>query len=1055
MYLATTDPIDAAALRSKATIELRETEIDSEWPARLTRSGALVLLLYLAGYAADDIFGHRHLCVCSGVLALHLFSMGIVVVAFGVTYFPFYHRHWRGVTLGLSLFTLVVLGTIGVIESRIDPLRIALAVFIIGTGAVTPWSTRWQAAFNASAIGILLLAAHWSGDIDPAPLMNWMALLSAVLLSQIAVHIGAESRREMSAHIMMLRESHRQLRVEMEAGKRAHRELRDSEATLRKIFDVGLDGITITRVSDGRYIDVNQAYTKAGFSREEVIGARDLDLNVWVDESRRAEMIARLASEQIVQNMEAEFRDRDGTIVPTLVSATVVELGGELCIVAFTRDIRGLKQTEHELLAAHEETSRQIEAVHASEARLRVSEAKFRKLFDANLDSISIIEVSNARYTDINEEFVRSTGFSRAEIVGQRLRDINLWPEPDILLKFVQELTIKREIRNTEVTFRMKDGRLVPTLISAALVDLGGKQCALSITRDITALKRTERELVDAREAALAASRAKSEFLSSMSHEIRTPMNAILGIADLLAETTLDAEQRRYTNTLVSNGCALLELIDGILDLAKVESGRLNLEAIEFDARELTDKVLETLALRAHEKGIELMARYAAGVPATVVGDPLRLRQILVNLVGNAIKFTHRGQVLVTIEPDSGCDAPGALKFAVVDTGIGIATDKLGALFSVFSQADSSTTRKYGGSGLGLAIANRLVALMGGKIVVESSVGKGSKFSFTARVGVAPGIASDVVAVERSFAGETILIVDDNPDCRSILGEMLSARGLTVAQAGSGAEALAMIESASVVGAGFRVILIDSKMPALSGYDTALRARATAGSSTAFVMMLSADDLTAQDRAVARGEIRILRGQAGAALRASDGDRARDVGRERRGRRAAQSRRRPCRRCRIESDHRRSRAQDPDRRRLTGQSRAGRRLSQENSLPPRSGRGRTQGDQQHQDRPLRPGADGHPDAGSGRLRRDPRDSPLANRARPATHTDYCADGVGARRCDPKKQRRRMRRARDQAGKQGNPAQGDSRRGDRRAGGADRIASEQRPASARRSDRHGG
>ena len=247
----------------------------------------------------------------------------------------------------------------------------------------------------------------------------------------------------------------------------------------------------------------------------------------------------------------------------------------------------------------------------------------------------------------------------------------------------------------------------------------------------------TQRELVGAREAALAASRAKSEFLSSMSHEIRTPMNSILGMADQLMETALDDEQRRYLSTVISNGHALLALINGILDLAKVESGRISLEAVEFDLKDVTEKVLETLAIRAHEKGLELMVRFAPELPELVLGDPLRLSQILINLIGNAIKFTHKGQVLVSVERDPDSTTAGALKFTVTDTGIGIAADKRHLLFHAFSQADSSTSRKYGGSGLGLAIVSRLVALMHGKVEVASEPGTGSAFSFTAQFGMA------------------------------------------------------------------------------------------------------------------------------------------------------------------------------------------------------------------------------------------------------------------------------------------------------------------------------
>src|SRR5712691_7134822 len=234
------------------------------------------------------------------------------------------------------------------------------------------------------------------------------------------------------------------------------------------------------------------------------------------------------------------------------------------------------------------------------------------------------------------------------------------------------------------------------------------------IARDITELKRSQLQLIEAREAALAASRAKSEFLSSMSHEIRTPMNAVLGMADVLAETDLNSEQDRYLNTIINNGTALLELINRILDLDKVESGRVSLESVEFSPREIVEQVLETLAVRAHAKRLELVALIAATVPELVLGDPLRLRQILINLVGNAVKFTEHGHVLIDLQDEPA--AAGLLRFEVRDTGIGIPAEKIGVLFEPVSQADSSTSRRYGGSGLGLAIVARLVALMGGEI---------------------------------------------------------------------------------------------------------------------------------------------------------------------------------------------------------------------------------------------------------------------------------------------------------------------------------------------------
>ena len=309
--------------------------------------------------------------------------------------------------------------------------------------------------------------------------------------------------------------------------------------------------------------------------------------------------------------------------------------------------------------------------------------------------------------------------------------------------RFLRELSSKGILRNMEAQIRNRDGTLAPFLLSGSTVELDGELCAIVMARDIAALKRTQDELVAAREQALIALRAKSEFLSSMSHEIRTPMNAVLGMAEVLSETNLDADQVRYLETMRFNGNTLLTLLDDILDLARVESGRLQLEEVEFDLGDLVEKSVETLAVRAHGKGLELVARIVSGTPTRCLGDPLRLRQVLMNLLGNAIKFTELGAVELKVAAEDGAEdaANGrVVRFSIADTGIGIEAAKLGAIFSNFTQGDSSNTRKYGGSGLGLAIASRLVALMGGRIWVKSAPGKGSTFHFTATLEVSNSV---------------------------------------------------------------------------------------------------------------------------------------------------------------------------------------------------------------------------------------------------------------------------------------------------------------------------
>jgi signal transduction histidine kinase/CheY-like chemotaxis protein len=424
-------------------------------------------------------------------------------------------------------------------------------------------------------------------------------------------------------------------------------------------------------------------------------------------------------------------------------------------------------------------------------------------------------------------------------------------------------LRTDEHVRELEVDFWFQ-GAVVPYLASSVLIDLDGEPCALGVGHDITQIKEGERalqeaqqrlhaqieqltatqhDLVEAREAAMAASRAKSEFLSSMSHEIRTPMNAILGMAELLEETPLNRDQKKFLGIMRNNGDALLLLINDILDLAKVEAGRLVLERVDFDLENLTDKVVETLGLRAHAKGLELAVHLLPDVPRQLGGDPLRLRQILINLISNAIKFTETGQVLLTVERDPAGDAPDGLLFTVSDTGIGIAADKLDAVFANFTQADSSTTRHYGGSGLGLAIAKHLVGLMHGKIWVKSELGTGSAFHFTARfeIGSVP-LSMEPSAVTLMLSGIRALVVDDNATNRLILREMLASRGAEVSEAADGPQGLALLERARLSGRPFKLLLLDCRMPGMDGFQVAERIKAT-GYEGLPLLMLSSDDL--------------------------------------------------------------------------------------------------------------------------------------------------------------------------------------------------------------------
>ena len=538
--------------------------------------------------------------------------------------------------------------------------------------------------------------------------------------------------------------------------------------------------------------------------------AQSLSLELATPISPGFEALVFKASREIEDIYELTYIRKDGSRCPAMVSVTALrdeanEIIGYLLI--------GTDNTARKLV---EEEQKKLDQ------RLRDQQFYTRSLIESNIDALMTTDPAGI-ISDVNKQMEALTGCTRDELIGAPFKDF--FTDPARAAAGIKLVLRDKKVTDYELTARDRDGRqTVVSYNATTFYDRGRNlQGVFAAARDITERKLVEAELKQARAVAESASQTKSDFLASMSHEIRTPMNSIMGIADLLAKTDLSPEQRKYVGIFQRSGENLLNLINDILDLSKVEASQLELEQTRFSLPDQLEKITDMVRPRAQEKGLELSIDVAADVPGELVGDPTRLCQVLLNLIGNAIKFTMSGSVTlaVTVLPNTG--ASPVLQFTVTDTGIGIPGDKLERIFERFNQADTSMTRRFGGTGLGLTICRELVELMGGQIRVESAIGAGSVFCMHIPFALwnavdYPTVASVDIDAEQELPALRILLAEDSPDNCTIILAYLENTPYIVEIGETGAMACALFKARP-----YDLVLMDRQMPVMDGL-TATRA---------------------------------------------------------------------------------------------------------------------------------------------------------------------------------------------------------------------------------------
>ncbi len=726
------------------------------------------------------------------------------------------------------LFVLIACGLLLAAVFMLDavtPLGIAGGVPYIAAVLVAMSSPRRADLLAVAAIGILLTCI--GTFVAPRIDAEWTHVIANRCLAAFAIVATTFVGLRRKYFEQELEQLNRDLEHRATTGER-ERELAemarlDTEAQYRSLVE-NLPLKLFQKDTDGNITFANQRYfDELGVPPDELLGQSDFRFFP----PELAEKYQR--DDEQVRETGATFEDVEEHVTPE-GERTYVHV-----LKAPVRDARGNIVGTQGMF--WDVTGR----VLAEEAQRR-ADARFRQLVESNIMGVMTATL-DGRVVAANDAFLRIVGYTRKDLENDQLRWDAMTP-PDHRAgdeEALRELRETRAAKPWEKEYIRKDGRRVPVLLGVTMLEGSDDEC-ICFVLDITERKRAEVQLRAAKEQADAASRAKSQFLANMSHEVRTPMIAIIGMTELVLNTSLTAEQRSYLDDVLESSESLLAIINDVLDFSKIEAGKLELESAVFDLRECVGDTMKMFGVKAHHKGLELACHVPANVPEFLVGDPNRLRQILVNLVGNAVKFTEQGEILVDVEASRRAKDKVELHFSVKDTGIGIPDGQHMAVFFAFEQADKTSTRRHGGTGLGLAICSNLVELMKGRIWVDSEFGSGSTFHFTIPFEVAAADAVPKSPPDVIVGGTRVLVVDDNATNRRILHEMLRNWDMKPTLASSADEAIETLRQTAAVGQRFDLVISDVNMPDVDGFTLAERIKNDSQLDSTIIMMLTSGD---------------------------------------------------------------------------------------------------------------------------------------------------------------------------------------------------------------------